>query len=231
MPRRRVSSRSFTDPPYDQRVSSIARTERLALAALLDAVGPTAPTLCAGWTTHDLAAHLVTRERRPDAAAGIAVRPLSGWTASVQAHLRKRPYDELVDLVRTGPGRLSAFALPGADKLLNTTEYVVHHEDVRRAQPGWSPRPLPPKVQDALWQAVRGRAPLSLRKDRSRVELHRTDAADDPVVRGHGERTVTVSGEPLELLLFLFGRREHARVRVGGDPVARAELDATSFAI
>lgn len=33
--------------------------------------GPDAPTLGAGWKTRDLAAHLVVRESRPDAAAGV----------------------------------------------------------------------------------------------------------------------------------------------------------------
>ena len=51
---------------------SYSREERRALCALLDETGPDAPTLCEGWTTGDLAAHLVLRERRPDAAAGVA---------------------------------------------------------------------------------------------------------------------------------------------------------------
>ncbi len=54
---------------------SYSREERRALCALLDETGPDAPTLCEGWTTGDLAAHLVLRERRPDAAAGVAGRP------------------------------------------------------------------------------------------------------------------------------------------------------------
>ena len=56
---------------------SYSREERLALCALLDETGPDAPTLCEGWTTGDLAAHLVLRERRPDAAAG--VWPAARW--------------------------------------------------------------------------------------------------------------------------------------------------------
>ena len=37
---------------------SHARDERSALVASLRDAGPDAPTLCAGWTTRDLAAHL-----------------------------------------------------------------------------------------------------------------------------------------------------------------------------
>ena len=47
-----------------------ASRERAALVTTMRAVGPDAPTLCGDWTTRDLAAHLVLRERRPDAAPG-----------------------------------------------------------------------------------------------------------------------------------------------------------------
>src|ERR1700743_2358756 len=60
------------------RVVTYARDERLALCALLDRTGPDAPTLCEGWRTGDLAAHLVLREHRPDAAVGIMGGPLAG---------------------------------------------------------------------------------------------------------------------------------------------------------
>lgn len=212
-------------------MTSIAKTERLALADLLDELGPDAPTLCAGWDTRGLAAHLVIRERRPDATPGVAVSALAGWTESVQKSYEERPYDELTRLVRTGPGRLSAFSLPGVDKFLNTTEYTVHHEDVRRAQPGWRPRTLPAKVQDALWKVVRTRAPFSFRGVEAGVVLRRSDAPRSSVVAATGEPGVTVSGEPMELLLFLFGRRDHARVEVTGDPAARTALDAASLEV
>ncbi len=213
-------------------MTSLARTERAALADLLDAVGPDAPTLCGDWTTNDLAAHLVVRERRPDTTPGIAISALAAWTASVQDSYAERPYAELVELVRTGPGRLSPFSLPGADTFFNTTEYAVHHEDVRRAAPGWQPRDLPPRVQDTLWKAVAGRAPLAFRGLACGVELHRTDRAKgEPIVPAKGDSTATISGEPMELLLHLFGRRDHARVELGGDPTAVALLDAFDLAV
>jgi uncharacterized protein (TIGR03085 family) len=213
-------------------VTSLARTERAALADLFDDLGPEAPTLCGDWSTRDLAAHLVVRERRPDATPGVAVKALSGWTASVQAGYAQRPYDELVELVRTGPGRLSPFSLPKVDTVLNTTEYAVHHEDVRRAQPGWSVRDLPRRTQDTLWKALRGRAALSFRGLEPTVELRRTDRPDArPWTHGDGDTTVTVAGEPLELLLYCFGRREHARVEITGDPDAISALQHHSLAV
>ena len=120
-----------------------SRDERRALCALLDETGPGAPTLCEGWTTLDLAAHLVLRERRPDAGAGMLGGPLAGYTARVQRKIAERtPYDQLVQAVREGPPRLSMFGLPGMDERANLVEYFVHHEDVRRAAPGWEPRVL-----------------------------------------------------------------------------------------
>lgn len=212
-------------------MTSIAKTERLALADLLDELGPDAPTLCAGWSTRSLAAHLVIRERRPDTTPGIAVPALAGWTASVQEGYEKRPYDELTQLVRTGPGRLSAFSLPGVDKYLNTTEYVIHHEDVRRAQPGWGPRELAPAVQDALWRVVRGRASFALRGVDTGVVLRRSGAPRSSVVASKGEPAVTISGEPLEHLLYLFGRRGQSLVEITGDADARAALEVASLEV
>jgi uncharacterized protein (TIGR03085 family) len=212
-------------------VPSIAKTERLALADLLDELGPDAPTLCTGWDTRSLAAHLVIRERRPDAGPGLAVPALAGWTEAVQGGYEQREYDELTRLVRTGPGRLSAFSLPGVDKFLNTTEYVIHHEDVRRAQPGWSPRHLRPAVQDALWTVVRARAPFAFRGVDTGIVLRRSGTPRSSVVASKGEPAVTIFGEPLELLLYLFGRRDHAVVKITGDPDALTALDAASLAV
>src|SRR5229473_953479 len=87
---------------------SYARDERTALCALLDETGPGAPTLCEGWRTADLAAHLVLRERRPDAALGILGGPLAGYTDRVRRGMTARtPYPLLVETIRTGPPRLS----------------------------------------------------------------------------------------------------------------------------
>ncbi|HEY2795011.1 MAG TPA: maleylpyruvate isomerase family mycothiol-dependent enzyme, partial [Micromonosporaceae bacterium] len=81
----------------------LASDERAALSDLFDVVGPDAPTLCEGWQTRDLAAHLVLRDRRPDAAGGIRIKSLAGYTQRVQQSFATRPWPELVELVRTGP--------------------------------------------------------------------------------------------------------------------------------
>jgi uncharacterized protein (TIGR03085 family) len=211
-----------------------ARDERLALCALLVDLGPDQPTLCSGWTTADLAAHLVLRERRPDAGAGVLGGPLAGYTRWVQARLADRfPYPKLVELIAAGPPRMSVFGLPGADERLNLVEYFIHHEDVRRAQPGTEPRDLDPGLSEDLWGRL-GMARFVLRKAPVGVELVRSDAAksgDGRVRLTAKARTpvVSVTGTPAELTLWIAGRTGAAQVRLDGNDADIAQLTATSW--
>jgi uncharacterized protein (TIGR03085 family) len=204
-----------------------AQEERLALAALLDETGPDGPTLCVGWRTRDLAAHLVLRERRPDAAAGVLGGPLAGHTARTQARLGQRlTYAQLVQAFRAGPPRLSPFALPGFDERANTVEHFVHHEDVRRAAPGWEPREITPGLSDALWGRLKG-ARLFLRKAPVGVELAR-ESGGEPyrITLKNATPTVTVIGTPAELTMWAMGRTSAANVRFDGAEQAVAKLKA-----
>ncbi|GAA1241238.1 TIGR03085 family metal-binding protein [Kitasatospora nipponensis] len=206
-------------------MSNHARTERERLAELLAAAGPDAPTLCAGWRTRELAAHLVLREARPDAAAGIQLRPLGGWTRRVQDGYARRPYEELVRRFRAGPPRLSPFALPGADEAANTVEYFVHAEDVRRAVP-WEPRELDGALAEALWRRVPLTARFELAK-RTPVRLVLAHRDGRNLTVGQKLRgTVRVTGDPGELLLFAFGRGAQSAVTVTGWPKELAALRA-----
>jgi uncharacterized protein (TIGR03085 family) len=200
---------------------SFARDERAALCALLDETGPGAPTLCEGWRTADLAAHLVLRETRPDAAAGILGGPLARHTERTQRALLARfPYPQLVERIRSGPPASSVFRIPGLDERLNLVEYFVHHEDVRRAGDGWQPRDLAPGLTEALWQRLRG-ARFVLRKAPVGIELVRDDRPASPGQRVRitaKARTpvVTVTVSPAELTLWALGRTTAARVRFDG---------------
>jgi uncharacterized protein (TIGR03085 family) len=220
-----------------------ARDERLELCAALDAAGPREPTLCAGWTTLDLAAHLVLREHRPDAAAGIPGGPLASYTRSVQRKIAaKTPFTRLVQMVREGPPLLSPMRIPGADERANTVEFFVHHEDVRRASPGWEPRQLDPGLSAALWRSLR-MSRFVLRKVPVGIELVRDDEPG-PVPGGSGEaaapvrltvraRTpvVTVTGPPAELTLWALGRGTAAQVRLDGSEPALAALRSAAWRI
>lgn len=205
--------------------SQHARRERRELAELLLALGPDSPTLCEGWTTRDLAAHLVVRESRPDAAAGLVLGPLSGWTERVQQSAARRPYADLVAAVRTGPPTLSPFSLPGVEGAANLVEYVVHHEDVRRALPGWEPRELPDDLADELWKRLRRMARLSFRRVPVGVTLVRTDGSGGSAVVRRGDDPVTLSGTAAELLIRAHGRRA-ARVEVSGSAAAVEAFEA-----
>ncbi|MER5264758.1 TIGR03085 family metal-binding protein [Actinosynnema sp. NPDC002837] len=189
----------------------VAQDERRLLTELFAEVGPDAPTLCDPWRARDLAAHLVLRERRPDAAAGILVKPLAGHTQRVQDAYAARPWDELVELVRVGPPRFSPYAL--IDELVNSVEYFVHHEDVRRARDDWEPR-SPDPVRDAvLWQRLAPTARLMYRKSPVGVVLRRPDG--EAVVAKRGADPVVLTGQVSELLVHVFGRAA-ARVEYDG---------------
>jgi uncharacterized protein (TIGR03085 family) len=216
-----------------------AKDERQALCDLLAKVGPDQPTLCAGWQTGDLAAHLVLRERRPDAGAGVMGGPVARYTRRVQARLAdRRSFAQLVGIIRSGPPRLSVFGLPGADEKLNLVEYFVHHEDVLRAQPDWQPRKVDTELADELWDRL-SLARLMLRKAPVGVELVRAGTSQGEansyaaehgthLGQGSGRRArvritakartpvVTVTGDPIELTLWTMGRTSVADVHMDG---------------
>ena len=202
-----------------------ARHERHELADLLAAVGPDAPTLDKGWATRDLAAHLVIRERRPDAAIGIVVRPLAGHSEKVRRQVAAGAWGDLVDLVRTGPPRWSPAALEPIDRLANTVEFFVHHEDVRRAADGWAPRPVDGDLEHELWRRLKLMSRVLVRKAPVGLVLQRTSgdevSAKKPAADGV---SVTVTGPASELLLFAYGRQAHARVEITGPDDAAARL-------
>lgn len=206
-------------------MSTHAKRERLLLADLLETTGPQAPTLCEGWTTRDLAAHVVVRERRPDAAGGMLVKQLAPRLERVTAEYTAKPYEELIQLIRTGPPRFSPFSLKQVDELSNIVEFYVHTEDVRRAQPEWTPRELDPVFQDALWSRLERSARLMGRGVPVGLVLRRPDGRT--VVAHRGAPVVTVTGEPSELVLFAYGRQSAAEVGLEGDDDAIAKLRET----
>ncbi|AXB41157.1 TIGR03085 family metal-binding protein [Amycolatopsis albispora] len=203
----------------------VATDERRALCELFEQLGPDAPTLCEGWRTRDLAAHLVVREHRPDAAAGILVPMLASHTDSVQHRYAAQPWDQLVERVRSGPAWFWPTRLPPLDELVNSAEFLVHHEDARRGQEGWEPRPADSARDAAAWRSVKAIAKLTLRNSPVGVVLRSP---------GHGELSaktgpdaVTLTGAPVEILLFAFGR-DAVRLDFEGTPEAIDRLKALS---
>lgn len=210
----------------------VAQRERAGLCEELTRLGPDAPTLCEGWTTADLAAHLVAREHRPDHAPGLFVKALAGHTDRVRLAIKRRPYDQVVAAVRQGPP--GPLRLPAVDGLVNTVEMFVHHEDVRRAQPDWEPRDLDEETQSALWGALLRSARMIVRKVPTGLVLLRTTGDGEGVesaVLKRSEPRVMVRGTPAELCLFLSGRGSVARVDFSGDLDAIAKLRATPLGV
>jgi uncharacterized protein (TIGR03085 family) len=203
-------------------MSRLARTERSALCDLALEVGGDAPTLSGDWTVKDLVVHLLVREGNP-AAVGIVVPPLAGVTEWASRRLAREDLTVLVQRLRQGPPVYSPFRLAPVEAALNTLEYFVHHEDIRRARPGWEPRALPDPVQDVLWKMIRTAGKPLARKARVGVVLERLDGGNRAVV-SRGQREVVVRGLPAELVLFLNGRSAQARVALDGAPEDVEEL-------
>ncbi|HEY0815090.1 MAG TPA: TIGR03085 family metal-binding protein [Pseudonocardia sp.] len=204
---------------------SLATAERAAICDTLDAVGPDRVTLCTGWTTADLLAHLLVRERQPLAAAGIMLAPLASVTEKAMRGYATTPWSERVDLLRGGPPLWSPFRIPPLDRLGNGAELFVHHEDVRRGEPGWSPRPADAERDAELW-ALLGRTGRMLYRS-SPVGVVLARPSGERIAAKAGERSVTVTGTPSELVLHAFGRSA-VQVELDGDPADVAALGAVS---
>lgn len=203
--------------------------ERAALRETALAAGPDAPTLCGDWTVLDLMAHLVVREGDLLAAPGIMISPLAFLTDRAMTKAREPGLERLVERFARPPIH-SPFRIPAVDRVANSMELFVHHEDIRRAQPDWSARDLSDDAQRTLWRSIRmagkglvrpAGVPVSIRWEVSgteRVQVLRE--GDDPVV---------VSGLPGEIAMFCFGRAQHTGLELSGPDDKVAALQQASL--
>ena len=159
-----------------------AGRERQALVDALREVGPDAPTLCEGWTTTDLARHILRRER-----FGLIPRNLS--------------FEQLLAAIARGPAIWSPFR--AFDNVANLLEMFVHCEDVRRAQMDWQPRELPEELQSAMWRRLSQGARILWR--RCPVGVNLVSPRGTVATRSAGQ-TATAVGQVGELVLLTFGR-------------------------
>ena len=206
---------------------SIANDERQGICDTLLELGPEQPTLAVGWTTHDMIAHLVLRERRPDAAAGIVLRPFSNHTSHVMAQMAEQPFEQLVATFRSGPPLWSVFAIPVLGDRMNMFELYIHHEDIRRAQPDWQPRPTDVQREDAFWDGLTSTTGKLMFRRCSVGVVLRAAGRPDVVVK-KGEPAVHVVGEPSEIALIAFGRpTDRTHVVIQGTPEDIAKFEAS----
>ena len=209
---------------------TLARRERTALVETMRAAGPDAPTLCEGWTTRDLAAHLVVREGRPDVAAGVVVPALAARLEELRLRETERRCDELLEKIAAGAPWYSP--LRYADSIANTAEYLVHHEDVLRAGGTWELRRFGAEDLERIWALATTVARASLRKVRARVDLR--TPPDMRLTKAGAVSTgaalaplVSITAEPTELLLWAFGRQE-TLVDISGAQSGIDALEAVS---
>lgn len=212
----------------DDMTDSLALRERQALCDLAQALGPDAPTLCEGWDAQDLVAHLLVRERDPISSLGNVVPPMSGLTTRAMARRARRPFEMQVETLRSPSPPLRL--LPPLDRLINTFEMVVHHEDLRRGQPDWSPRDLPAADVDRLWSQLSRGASFFGRGLPVPTVVRRADTGATATVR-KGADPVTVTGDVVELILFLFGRSAVRDLAFDGPEERVAELRSADLAV
>ncbi len=206
---------------------SLARVERQRLCDAALAAGPDAPTLCGDWDVRDLLAHLLVRERSPLGAAGIQVAPLAGLTDRAMDRATARDFPDLVEAVRKARTPL---ALPLVDDVMNTVEFFVHHEDIRRARPGWAPRALSRAEESALWTAIKIGGRGLVRPAGVPVSIRRADGGASATLRG-GADPVVLTGLPSEIVLFLFGRHQTRGLSLTGPDDAIAALESANLGL
>ncbi len=208
-----------------------ATAERAALCDTLLEVGPDAPTLCGGWTSGDLLAHLLVREGRPDVAAGILVPALAGRTERAMRRLRERhEHEVLVERLRQGPPSWHPSRVPAVDEKANLVEMFVHHEDVLRADLGAPRRSLSAELVSALGDRLNVMAPVLFRRTKG-ASLELVTAKRRTRIGDPNAPVVEIHGRPGEILLFGFGRQAVAEIELIGPPAAVETVRTTRYGL
>lgn len=174
-------------------------------------VSPESPTLCEGWSAYDLATHLWTLDHDPLAWPAIGIGALSSWERKRFDRIQQRlPYPALIDQLAAGRGSFACMPTDRFEDYRHSLgEWFVHTEDVRRAN-GISKPDYPDDLQVAFWLRLQAaaKALFPLRG----IRFVTTSGATGRTGRGAIETTVT--GEPAELLLWAYGRRDAADVEL-----------------
>lgn len=211
-------------------MTSTVEAERHDLIDTLRAVGPDAPTLCTGWDTRLLLAHLIRRERSVvELGARVQLPAVTRFAESaMHRYAREHSYEQLLETFSHGAPFYSPTAFPPVAEAANLLEYVIHHEDVRRAA-GQAPRELPADRDSAVFNRLKGFARVTMRSITVPVELRTPDGRTIRI--GKGEPQVTVTGAPVELALVAFGRAQAAVVDYAGEPRAVTAFRASELGV
>lgn len=191
---------------------SLATRQRALLCDLFLDLGPFAPTLCGGWKTQDLAAHLWIREHKPLALLGVASEKFADLTKRIQMDaLHTHGFPELVSRLRK-----PSLVMRPMDKVVNGAEFFIHHMDVLRAND--RDQEISPRDESSLRTPLKMFATKVAKAYGGRVVLDTNDGKQ--LELGQGPRPVHVVGKPSEILLFVAGRTDHAKVELIGEPDA-----------
>src|SRR5699024_9925513 len=139
---------------------TFSSAQRNQLAHLFLELGSNAPTLCEGWETKDLSAHLWIRANRHVESDGMFIQQLESRFEDFTEHTLDRDFEDVVNSWAAGPPRW----LKPFDAKMNTMENFIHHEDVRRANGMTEPQPLSQAAQKQLYCSLKMIARLRLEK-------------------------------------------------------------------
>ena len=209
-------------------MTTFAKRERSAICQTLRQLGPDQPTLCQGWSTKDLLVHLIVRENRPDAAVGLFIPFLGSYTDSISKKYKEKSFEDLISIFENGPKSPSPFALPKVDELANTFEFLVHHEDILRAQNEYQPRKFTEEDAKFIWSRFTKSAVFFMRKVKVGV-VAKTDQGTYTLKRGND--VVTISGNIIDLVMFAFGRQNKTEIVFEGNPLAVEKLKNSDLSL
>lgn len=166
-------------------------------------------TLCEGWSVEDLAAHLVCRERNIIGGIGLVLPSLQSLHDRRIKRVEAKGHEYIIEKLQNYPWYMPAS--------VNVAEFWIHNEDMLRGELQMS-RPAPAKhANEILWGSIKGLVAVrkSLVKDLGNVVLKNIDTSESIVIRfGDEHKTINVTGSAGELLLFFYGRRDAAKVKV-----------------
>ncbi|WP_406066407.1 maleylpyruvate isomerase family mycothiol-dependent enzyme [Streptomyces sp. NBC_01077] len=186
----------------------------------LDAEKWRKPSLCAGWTVHDVLAHLVDNARttRLGFVRGMVVARFDFDRQNTRGVERERGTAprETLERFRRVASRTSAPPGPLDSRLV---EEIVHGEDIRR--PLGLARSYPPQAVSRSLR-LQARTPASFGGAKELLTRVRLTATDADLTVGTGPE---VNGPALSLLLSVMGRRA-ALDDLRGPGVATLSADA-----
>ena len=189
------------------------KSERQFTVELLKELNPgqwKAKTLCEGWSVEDLAAHLVSRERNIIGGIGLVVPGLHKLHDKRIERVSARGHQHILEKLSKYPSHMPAS--------LNTAEFWVHNEDILRGGLHMS-RPEPNKAVNAiLWGSLKGlvKVKKGVIADIGNTDLVNSETKEHLAIRFDKKPNITtITGTAGEILLYFYGRRDAAKVKIG----------------